>query len=123
MYPSKWLLFQGHLSFINSPYVSYSYKIKIYMFENINFKYLLRNQYFVSIVKVVQLVSPVNFVLWGAIENRKNANHVTVHQNTRSGHAQKRGNAIAYQDFRVKSVPNVPKDMRIIPPVIQLDKA
>ena len=93
------------------------------MFENINFKYLLRNQYFVSIVKVVQLVSPVNFVLWGAIENRKNANHVTVHQNTRSVHAQKKGNAIAYQDFRVKSVLNVPKDMRIIPPVIQLDKA
>ena len=93
------------------------------MFENINFKYLLRNQYFVSSVKVVQLVSPVNCVLWGAIENRKNVNHVTVQQNTRLEHAQKRANAIAYQDFLVKSVPNVPKDMRTIPHVIQLDKA
>ena len=93
------------------------------MFENINFKYLLRNQYFVSTAKVVQLVSPVNCVLWGAIENRKNVNHVTVHQNTRLEHVQKRANVIAYQDFLAKSVLNVPKDMRITPPVIQLDKA
>ena len=93
------------------------------MFENIKFKYLLRNQYFASIVKVVQLVSPVNCVLWGAIENRKNVNHVIVRQNTRLVHAQKRVNAIAYQDILVKSVPNVPKDMRTTPPVIQLDKA
>ena len=93
------------------------------MFENINFKYLLRNQYFVSTVKVVQLVSPVNCVLWEAIENRKNVNHVTVQQNTRLEHAQKRANAIACQDFLVKNVLNVPKDMRITPHVIQLDKA
>jgi len=73
----------------------------------------------VSIVKVVQLVLPVNFVLWEAIENRKNVNHVTVHQNTRSVHVQKRVNAIAYPDIRVKSALNVPKDMRITQPVIQ----